>query len=173
MSKEPEPVSSTSKMTVAGEIEEHVRAILARLGEDSIAEIYRLRVRSDRTRRYDLPPLPRSGQPRVEIMHTLLGIELKIGRRRLSCPDLSTARYLTVFVRLGVAAVALPYDITRLARLADDLESSWFRMMMMAESSMDEINYKLTPRLIRRLIEAQRDEVEVCGPGPVAPRFNR
>jgi hypothetical protein len=105
-------------------------------------------------------------------MHTLLGIELKIGRRRLSCPDLSTARYLAVFVRLGVVAVALPYDITRLARLADDLESSWFRMIMMAENS-PETDPKLTRRLTRRLIEIQREEVEVIGPGPVAPRFNR
>lgn len=164
---------SPRRVGLKGEIERLANQIIASLGEQSIAEIYRQQVRADRTRRYELPSPARKGQPQVEIMHTLLGIELKIGRRRLTCPDLSTARYLSVFLRLGVAAVALPYDITRLARLADDLESSWFRMMMLADNETVGMDPRLSTRLIRRLIELQREEVAIMGPGPIAPRFNR
>ncbi|MFN6204685.1 MAG: hypothetical protein ACK562_00125 [Acidobacteriota bacterium] len=172
-SKQAEPGTPPTGGATRAEIERQAQEIISRLGAEALAEIYRQRVRADRTRRYELPAPTGTSQPRVEIMHTLLGIELKIGRRRLSCPDLSTARYLAIFVRLGVASIGLPYDITRLARLADDLESSWFRMMMMAESLMDEIDPKLTSRLKRRLVEIQREEIEIIGPGPIAPRFNR
>jgi len=106
-------------------------------------------------------------------MHTLLGIELKIGRQRLSCPDLSTARYLALFARLGVAAVALPYDITRIARLADELESSWHRMIMLTEDESAGRSEHFPKRFVRFLILRQRQEVEDLGPGPVAPQFNR
>jgi hypothetical protein len=155
-------------------IDELVPEILARLGENTISGIYRDRIRPDRTRRYELPAPAASSRPvRIEIMHTLLGIELKIGRRRLMCPDLSTARYLSVFARLGVTTVAVPYDITRVARLADDLESAWFRMQMLAEDLLGEAGDRRLTRLIRQLIGREREEVEAIGPGPVAPRFNR
>src|SRR4030095_13292442 len=96
-------------------------------GDQLISVIYRDRVRAIRTRSYRLDaPVNRTD---VEIMHTLLGVELKIGKRRLLCPDLAMARYLSVFARLGVAEVATPYDITQVSRLADDLESSWYRML--------------------------------------------
>jgi hypothetical protein len=55
-------------------------------------------------------------------------IELKVGRQRMLCPDLATARYLAVFARLGAKAIAIPYDITKISQIADELESSWHRM---------------------------------------------
>ncbi|NBO66237.1 MAG: hypothetical protein EBU88_15580 [Acidobacteria bacterium] len=155
-----------------------IKALLDRvttaIGDDSVALIYQHQIRSDRTRRYELPPPAKSGlMPEVEIMHTLLGIELRVGRRRLACPDLSTARYLAVFARLGVSAVALPYDITRIARLADDLESAFYRMIAFADSEGTGLSDSRLKRLKKLLILWQREKVESIGPGPVAPQFNR
>ncbi len=81
------------------------------LAEQQIAIIYRDHILTMRTRKYELKAATKPAV--VEVLHTLLGIELKIGKRRLLCPDLATARYLSVFARLGVEAVAVPYDITQ------------------------------------------------------------
>ncbi|MCV4796433.1 hypothetical protein OFB84_31390, partial [Escherichia coli] len=75
------------------------------------------------TRRFRFTIPNRENRP--EILHTLLGIELKVGRRRFSCPDLATARYLRVFARIGCDDIAIPYDISRLSAIADDLETAW------------------------------------------------
>ena len=168
------PARAPHTTTAGTDAEAAAGRVFSLLGDNTIASIYRLQVRSGRTRRYELPPPVKNWSAvRVEIMHTLLGIELKIGRQRLSCPDLSTARYLALFARLGVAAVALPYDITRIARLADELESSWHRMIMLAEDESAGRSEHFRKRFVRFLILRQRQEVEDLGPGPVAPQFNR
>src|SRR5438094_10110638 len=100
------------------------------LGESWLPRVYD-RILKTRTRFYQFPPLPKTVAP--DIHHTLLGIELKVGRRRLLCPDLATARYLAVFVRAGCKAVAIPYDITEISHVADALESSWHRMLLVAD----------------------------------------
>lgn len=167
-------ISGAISLTTSEKIEALGAAILGILGENSIPIIYRDQIRSDRTRRYELPPPFKGGSvPEVEIMHTLLGVELKVGRRRLACPDLSTARYLAVFARLGVAAVALPYDITRVAIVADQLESAWYKMIRLIESETDGLGDDIQKRLLRSLVLRQREEVDLVGPGPVAPQFNR
>src|SRR5215211_5489723 len=100
---------------------EDIAAEISRqLGDQSIAAIYRDKILSQRTRQYELRA-PQKGST-VEVLHTLLGIELKIANRRLLCPDLATARYLSVFARLGSDVVAVPYDITQISRIADELE---------------------------------------------------
>lgn len=152
-------------------IESLMNEIKQALGEHSMAAIYRDRIRTQRTRRYELNAPSR--QVPIEIMHTLLGIELKIGKRRLMCPDLSTARYLAVLARLGVPEVAVPYDITQIARLADDLESSWFKMMMLAEKAALSYNESFSRRLKRRLIQDQRQEIVLLGAGPKVPQFHQ
>jgi len=134
-----------------------------------ISDIYRDRVKTERTRRYELKAPTRKTE--VEVMHTLLGIELRIGRRRLLCPDLSTARYLAVFARLGLDEVAVPYDITRIARLADDLESSWHRMLTLAEHL--EVEPAVRKRALAVLIREQRVEIGRLGAGPAVPQFNQ
>src|SRR6185436_620592 len=83
------------------------------------------------TRSYHFEKL--SASARVVIQHTLLGVELKVGRRRMLCPDLATARYLSVFARIGSNDVAVPYDITKISQIADELESSWYRMLLLVE----------------------------------------
>src|SRR6266853_2038353 len=96
------------------------------MGESWLPRIYRNRILTLRNRSYAFPAPARrrSRQATPEIQHTLLGIELKVGHQRMLCPDLATARYLAIFARAGCAAVAIPYDITRISQLADELDSS-------------------------------------------------
>src|ERR1700674_2318241 len=78
---------------------EYAAQVKIELKEAWLPHSYRERIRKLRTRSYHFEALP--AKPRVEIQHTLLGVELKAGRRRLLCPDLATARYLSVFARAG------------------------------------------------------------------------
>lgn len=148
-----------------------VREIRRLLGEQDIATIYEQRIRTMRTRRYELKA-PTRKVP-VEVQHTLLGIELKIGQRRLLCPDLATARYLAVFARLGLEAVAVPYDITQISRLADALESAWFRMLMLADHLTKERSARLHSLVLSHLIAQQRAEIVRIGTGAAVPQFNQ
>jgi len=102
------------------------------LGELWIPAIYEAKVRTQRTRAISMPIPGRENE--AEILHTLLGIELKVGKRRIACPDLATARYLRVFARLGCGTVAIPYDITKVSPLADELEVAWQRLKLLIEA---------------------------------------
>jgi len=134
-----------------------------------VPRIYRDEILTERTRRYELkaqvPKRP------VEIGYTLLGIELKIGQRRLMVPDWATARYLSVFARIGLHAVAVPYDITRISSLADELESAWQRMMMLAEHYTQNRSARFTALVKSRLIRHLRDELTKLGAGQQYPQF--
>jgi len=141
------------------------------LGDDSIEYIYREKILSGRTRQYELK-LPRKAG-RVEIIHTLLGVELKIGNRRLLCPDLATARYLSVFARLGCDAIAVPYNITNISRLADELESSWHRMMLLVERLAERRTVRLRKMVERHLLGGIRLSIADSGAGPKYPTFAR
>src|SRR3989440_7058285 len=110
---------------------DYAAQVKAELKDDWLPYVYRERIRRLRTRAYRFEGLP--DRPRVEIQHTLLGVELKTGRRRLLCPDLATARYLSVFARAGCERVAIPYDITQISCIADELESSWQRMLLLID----------------------------------------
>lgn len=145
--------------------------ILRQLGENSIEDIYRDKVLTERTRQFEL--LAQSKNLRVEVLHTLLGIELKIANRRLLCPDLATARYLAVFARLGCDRVAVPYDITRISRIADELESSWHRLMLLAEHFTVDRTARVRARVRRRLLDDQREKIGKLGAGTRFPQFNQ
>ncbi len=138
--------------------------VKAALGEEWIPAIYESRVRSDRTRSYDLQ-IPKK-ENIAEIQYTLLGIELKVGRRRFACPDLATARYLRVFARLGCPTFAVPYDITRISPVADELETAWQRTLLVIERKG--LN---DSRL--RVVKAIREEIAQIGPGEPMPLFDR
>src|SRR5215207_593226 len=105
------------------------------------------------------------------IQHTLLGVELKIGRKRLLCPDLATARYLSVFARVGCQAVALPYDITKISHLADELESSWYRMLLLVEQEKKGESTRFKARVRGLLLAKIRADIEEAGPGTRVPEF--
>src|SRR5438128_2356047 len=81
--------------------------IKASLGDEWLPELYRSKVRVQRTRSYRMEVPARENT--AEIQYTLLGIDLKVGRRRFACPDLATARYLRVFARAGCSEFAIPY----------------------------------------------------------------
>ena len=151
--------------------EEHAQRIQEQLGETWLPRIYRDRIRKLRTRSYHFEsPKPSA---RVEIQHTLLGVELKIGRRRLLCPDLATARYLSVFARIGCSDVALPYDITKISQLADELESSWYRMLLLVDQEARAGSTRFKGRLRGLLVAKIRAEVVAAGAGSRVPEFKQ
>src|SRR5580765_5291922 len=129
----------------------HISSEVAKqLGDLRISSIYRDKVRSQRTRQYELrAPVKKSS---VDVLHTLLGIELKIGNRRLLCPDLATARYLSVFARLGCEVIAVPYDITQISVIADELEASWHRMVLLIDHLTEGRSERLRAVVRKRLI---------------------
>jgi hypothetical protein len=145
--------------------------IATRLGDAWLPRIYRERLLKMRTRAYEFPPIPKGASP--EIQHTLLGTELKVGRHRLLCPDLATARYLSVFARAGCVRVAIPYDITKVSQAADELESSWHRMLLLADSAAAERSSAFRARLRRLLIGKVRDEIAEGGAGKRRPEFKQ
>lgn len=142
----------------AATLRQLIEQVETALGEDGIAAIYRDRICSQRTRQVALPAGSRSA--RVEVLHTLLGIELQVGRSRLFCPDQSTARYLSLFARLRLEMVAIPYDITRIPPLVEDLESSWHRMLRLTETVVQPYRIATVERLKRQLIERQRMAIQ-------------
>lgn len=149
---------------------EHLIQIEESLGESWLPRIYR-RILNMRTRAYQFPPLPRHAK--ADIHHTLLGIELKVGRRRMLCPDLATARYLAVFARARCTSVAVPYDITKISMLADELDSSWHRMLLLANQVANDRSDSFRARLKRQLIGKVREEISLAGAGPRMPLFKQ
>lgn len=141
------------------------------LGDEWLTDIYRLKVRPQRTRAYRLEIPERENL--VEIQHTLLGVELKVGNIRLSCPDLSTARYLQVFARLGCQEIAVPYDITKISTLADELESSWHRILLLLDEATDEKTASAKGRSRSGLVKDIRHELEEIGAGELMPQFKQ
>ena len=152
-------------------IEPYLDGIEKRLGDLWLPRIYRDRILKMRTRAYSYPPLAKNAQP--EIQHTLLGVELKVGRHRMLCPDLATARYLAVLARLGSAAVAIPYDITRVSAIADELESSWHLMLLLADDFTKDRSESFRTRVRRRLIGKVSDEIAKAGAGRPIPEFKQ
>ena len=151
--------------------EEHAEQVKAELRDTWLPLIYRNRVLQMRTRSYHFGALPK--KPGCEIQHTLLGVELKVGRRRLLCPDLATARYLSILARAGCEDVAVPYDITKTSQLADELESSWHRMLLLADRNAAAESDRFRTRLHGLLIAKLRAEVAASGAGTARPAFKQ
>jgi hypothetical protein len=151
--------------------EDYARKIREQLGETWLPRIYRERILKLRTRSYHFESANSSAP--VVIQHTLLGVELKIGRRRLLCPDLATARYLSVFARLRCSDVAVPYDITKISQLADELESSWYRMLLLVEQEARAESTRFRGRLRGLLLANIRADIAEAGPGTRVPEFRQ
>jgi hypothetical protein len=141
-----------------------ISEIRASLADDWLPNIYQQKVRSQRTRSYNIDVAKREN--RADIQYTLLGIELKVGRKRFACPDLATARYLRIFARIGCREFAIPYDITQISGVADELETSWHRSLILIEKKKADTSRS-------KLIKALRDEINAIGPGDAMPLFNR
>ena len=148
-----------------------ITEIRSRLGDQWIPQIYEEKVRSGRTRSFDLPVKPHENDP--QILHTLLGIELKVGKSRVSCPDLGTARYLAVFARIGSPKIAVPYDITALSGLADELETAWHRLLLILREETRSSNPQVKGRERAAILRAVREEIFRIGAGAAMPLFNK
>jgi hypothetical protein len=140
------------------------------LGPDWLPRIYRDRVRSQRTRAYRFD-IPEKSNEAV-ILHTLLGVELKVGRRRFACPDLATARYMRVFARIGCGDFALPYDITKISALADELELGWQKALILCEEAAKSGD-KDVSRLRSALVKRMRAGLAETGAGAAVPEFRQ
>ncbi len=134
-----------------------------------IPEIYTEKVRTQRTRAYEMDIPMRENS--AEILFTLLGIELKVGKKRFSCPDLGTARYLRVFARIGCSSVAIPYNITKISVLADEFEVAWHQLIL----AHNELAGKFSPAALGRsrsaVLKVIRSEMITAGSGPAMPEF--
>lgn len=151
--------------------EEIVARVRTEMGGEWLPEIYRERVMKTRTRSHKV--LAAAKGAGVEVQHTLLGVELKVGRRRMSCPDFATARYLAVFARAGCSETAVPYDITRISRLADELESSWQRMLLLAGHFAEGRGRSFESRVRGLVVAGVRAELEEAGAGAPVPQFRQ
>ena len=151
--------------------EDYAQQIKGKLGEAWLPSIYSDRILRLRTRPYHFEGLKPKAQ--IAIQHTLLGVELKVGSRRLLCPDLATARYLLVFARAGCKDVAVPYDITKISRLADELESAWCRMLLLVDHEAKEKTQRFRTRLRGLLFATIRTEVAAAGFGAPIPEFKQ
>ena len=152
-------------------VEACAQKIREQLGDAWLPQIYRERILKLRTRSYHFETA--TAPKRIIIQHTLLGVELKVGRKRLLCPDLATARYLSVFARIGCKDVAVPYDITKISQLADELESSWYRMLLLAEQEGKNKSASFKTRVRGALIAEIRAEITAAGAGTRIPEFKQ
>ena len=144
--------------------------ICAMLANDWLPTIYREKIRSQRTRSIRIDIAERENH--AEIQYTLLGIELKVGRHRIACPDLATARYLRIFARLGCREFAIPYDITRISPAADELETSWQRILLVLEEATRGRSSRSIAQARSTLIRAIRQNLAEIGPGDLMPVFD-
>ncbi len=141
------------------------------LANEWIPDIYKHNVRPQRTRSYTLDVPDREN--RAEILYTLLGIELKVGKTRFACPDLATARYLRVFARIGCRELAVPYDITKISTVADDLETSWHKMLIIIDDRSRKMSPQAKGRMRSSMLRSIREEIAAIGAGTPIPAFKQ
>jgi hypothetical protein len=142
-----------------------------RLGESWPPAIYFEKVRSQRTRAYRIDVPPKENE--VGILFTLLGIEIKVGRKRFACPDLATARYIRTFARIGCHEFAVPYDITKISSIADELEVSLHRCLLLLEDETSDRPLRSRSQFRSAIIKELRTEIEEAGPGDAMPTFKQ
>ncbi len=81
------------------------------LKDEWIPRIYAEKVRPQRTRSFEMDIAGRENKP--EILHTLLGIDLKVGTRGLPAPLLEHPLFLRFFPGTADATLPLPYKINK------------------------------------------------------------
>ncbi len=87
---------------------------------EKLGRTYGEEVLSGRTRVVSLPG--RKCEPRI--LNTFLGFELQVAQKRITCPDMSTARYLKIFAEIGMPSIKAPYDPTLTTCILPQLEQS-------------------------------------------------
>ncbi|QQS34030.1 MAG: hypothetical protein IPM50_05490 [Acidobacteriota bacterium] len=134
-----------------------------------LPDLYKTLVRKQRTRAVGILIPAKQNSP--EIIYTLLGIELRVGRSRFACPDLATARYMRIFARIGCGDFAIPYDITRVSAVADKMETAWHHSMLRMEMLIAEMPLSTAKRVRTSAVKRMRDEIAEIGPGEMMPEF--
>lgn len=169
--KTSQALESENKHPARASLADKINFLKNETGDDWLPAIYQNKVRSLRTRafRLDVP----EKENKAEIQYTLLGVELKVGKQRITCPDLATARFLQVFARIGIAEVAIPYDITKISVLADELESAWQRQLLFLEQATENGSPQARSRLRSALVKEMRREIAEIGAGSLMPHFNQ
>lgn len=147
-----------------------VSQIKAEMGSDWLSALYVSRIRSQRTRAVRLEIPTRENDPQIN--YTLLGIELKVGRRRIACPDLATARFMRVFARFGCRDFAIPYNITKISIEADALETSWHRAFLLLDEITAGRSVQSRASVRAKLVKAIRTEIQDAGAGEAMPEFS-
>ncbi len=145
--------------------------ISARFADEWLPKVYKEKIRTLRTRAYKLDVPERENQ--ADIQYTLLGIELKVGRKRFACPDLATARYLRIFARLGCREFAIPYDITQISPAADALETAWQQTLLRLRDATKDRPSRSVSAARSKLVKAIRVKLFEIGAGDVMPLFNK
>jgi hypothetical protein len=141
-------------MQDTGEMEEVRTNMAIRQEIEKLSVIYGREVLLRPTRVVSLPG--RKCQP--QIVDTFLGYELKAFRRRITCPDMSTARYLRIFAELGMPTIHTPYDPTQTLRVLPELERS---MKQIKELLLNEnLPHKKHQSKLRTIYKKIRDRLK-------------
>jgi hypothetical protein len=150
---------------------ESVNNIRSKLGSNWLPEIYRCEIRPLRTRSFKMDIPSRENAP--VIADTLLGKEIKVGIKRIYCPDEPMARYLSIFAQLGCRDVAVPYDITKISVYTNMLEHAWQATISEIEAETAGMSPQGRGRVRAAVIRAMRDEIAKIGAGEAMPLFDR
>ena len=120
-------------------------------------------VLSERTRVVSLPG--RKCEPRI--LNTFLGFELQVAQKRITCPDMSTARYLRIFAEVGMPSVRAPYDPTLTTCVLPQLEQALRKIKdLLLEENLDRKQHQSKLRNIYRKIRDQLKLAEKAAHGP-------
>ena len=123
--------------------------------QEEIAKLgrtYGEEVLSERTRVVSLPG--RKCEPRI--LNTFLGFELQVAQKRITCPDMSTARYLRIFAEVGMPSVRAPYDPTLTTCVLPQLEQALRKIKdLLLEENLDRKQHQSQLRNIYRKLRDQ------------------
>lgn len=119
----------------------YMRRVIREFKTPPLDIIYRDQVIPRQTRR-----VPLFGHPcRGRIQKTLLGYELYMGPGphlkavRKTCPDLTTARYLIIFARLGLPSVLIPYNPMETLEILPELEAAFAEIQASARRQAERV----------------------------------
>ncbi len=116
---------------------------------EKLGRTYGEEVLSGPTRVVSLPG--RKCEPRI--LHTFLGFELQVAQKRMTCPDMSTARYLRLFAEIGMPSVRAPYDPSLTTGVLPQLEQSLKNIKdLLLEEHLDRKQHQSKLRNIYRKI---------------------
>jgi hypothetical protein len=80
---------------------------------------------------------------------------------------------MRVFARCGVGKFAIPYDITRISIAADELETSWQRLVLSIEKESRGRPARTVSLANSRLLKTIREDIKAIGSGDAMPAFDR